>query len=117
MRKSTVLRMLAGLEDISHGEIIINNKVINQIPPKDRDVAGFSKLCYLSTHDGFDNIAFSLKLRKFSKKEIKSKVEKTASMLGLSDYLNRKPKTLSGGQRQRIAMGRAIAKKTINLSF
>ena len=58
----------------------------------------------------FDNIAFSLKLRKFSKKEIKSKVEKTASMLGLSDYLNRKPKTLSGGQRQRIAMGRAIVR-------
>ena len=109
--KSTVLRMLAGLEDISHGEIIINNKVINQIPPKDRDVAMVFQNYAIYPHmTVFDNIAFSLKLRKFSKKEIKSKVEKTASMLGLSDYLNRKPKTLSGGQRQRIAMGRAIVR-------
>ena len=109
--KSTVLRMLAGLEDISQGEIIINNKVINQIPPKDRDIAMVFQNYAIYPHmTVFDNIAFSLKLRKFSKKEIKSKVEKTASMLGLSDYLNRKPKTLSGGQRQRIAMGRAIVR-------
>ena len=109
--KSTLLRMLAGLEEISSGEILINDKVVNHIPPKDRDVAMVFQNYALYPHMSvFDNIAFSLKLRRTPKNEIRKRVEKTANTLGLSDLLKRKPKTLSGGQRQRIAMGRAIVR-------
>ena len=116
--KSTVLRMLAGLEDISSGEVRIDNRIINHIPPKDRDIAMVFQNYALYPHMSvFDNIAFSLKLRKIPKNEIKLRVEKTAATLGLSELLNRKPKTLSGGQRQRIAMGRAIVRDPLVYLF
>jgi multiple sugar transport system ATP-binding protein len=116
--KSTVLRMLAGLEDISSGEVRIDNRIINHIPPKDRDIAMVFQNYALYPHMSvFDNIAFSLKLRKIPKNEIKQRVEKTAATLGLSELLNRKPKTLSGGQRQRIAMGRAIVRDPLVYLF
>ena len=110
--KSTVLRMLAGLEDISSGEVRIDDVVINQVAPKDRDIAMVFQNYAIYPHmTVFDNIAFSLKLRKVSKDEIKNRVERTAGTLGLKHLLDRKPKTLSGGQRQRIAMGRAIVRE------
>ena len=110
--KSTVLRMLAGLEDISSGEISVNDVVVNQVAPKDRDIAMVFQNYAIYPHmTVFDNIAFSLKLRKISKNEIKTRVERTAETLGLKELLDRKPKTLSGGQRQRIAMGRAIVRE------
>ncbi|MFL2876735.1 MAG: ABC transporter ATP-binding protein [Pontiellaceae bacterium] len=110
--KSTVLRMLAGLEDISSGEISVDDVVINQVAPKDRDIAMVFQNYAIYPHmTVFDNIAFSLKLRKVSKDEIKNRVERTAETLGLKHLLGRKPKTLSGGQRQRIAMGRAIVRE------
>ena len=110
--KSTVLRMLAGLEDISSGEISVDDVVINQVAPKDRDIAMVFQNYAIYPHmTVFDNIAFSLKLRKVSKDEIKNRVERTAETLGLKHLLDRKPKTLSGGQRQRIAMGRAIVRE------
>ena len=94
--KSTLLRMLAGLEEISSGEILINDKVVNHIPPKDRDVAMVFQNYALYPHMSvFDNIAFSLKLRRTPKNEIRKRVETTANTLGLSDLLKRKPKTLS----------------------
>ena len=116
--KSTVLRMLAGLEDISSGEVRIDDRIINHIPPKDRDIAMVFQNYALYPHMSvFDNIAFSLKLRKIPKNEIKQRVEKTAATLGLSELLKRKPKTLSGGQRQRIAMGRAIVRDPLVYLF
>ena len=110
--KSTTLRMIAGLEEITSGEITINGKVINDISPKDRDIAMVFQNYALYPHmTVFENIAFGLKLRKFSKVEIKERVTEAAKVLDLVEFLDRKPKTLSGGQRQRVAVGRAIVRK------
>ena len=109
--KSTILRMIAGLEDISGGEIIIGDKVVNTLHPKDRDIAFVFQNYALYPHMSvYDNMAFGLKMRKYKKAEIKQKVEEAAEILGLKSYLNRKPKQLSGGQRQRVALGRAIVR-------
>jgi len=110
--KSTLLRMIAGLEDISSGEIYIENKKVNEVPPKDRDIAMVFQNYALYPHmTVFQNMAFGLKLRKFSAKEIEKRVTDAADILGISQLLNRKPKALSGGQRQRVAVGRAIVRK------
>ena len=110
--KSTILRMIAGLEDISNGEILIDDKVVNKLHPKDRDVAFVFQNYALYPHmTVFENMAFGLKMRKVKPTEIKQKVESTAETLGLTPYLNRKPKQLSGGQRQRLAIARAMLKK------
>lgn len=110
--KSTTLRMIAGLENISSGEIYIDGRLVNDIPPKDRDIAMVFQNYALYPHmTVYDNMAFGLKLRKFSKGEIKKRVFETAGILGLEDLLQRKPKSLSGGQRQRVAVGRAIVRQ------
>ena len=111
--KSTMLRMIAGLEDISDGELIINGKKVNDVEPKNRDIAMVFQNYALYPHmTVFDNIAFGLKIKKVPKKEIAEKVQEAAEILGLSELLNRKPKELSGGQRQRVALGRAIVKQS-----
>lgn len=110
--KSTTLRMIAGLEEISAGSIAIDGKVVNQVLPKDRDIAMVFQNYALYPHMSvYENMAFGLKLRKFPKAEIQARVGEAASMLGLEPYLDRKPKALSGGQRQRVAVGRAIVRK------
>lgn len=110
--KSTTLRMIAGLEEINEGEIYIDGKLVNDIPPKDRDIAMVFQNYALYPHmTVFDNMAFGLKLRKFSKEEIKERVDYAAKILEIEELLNRKPKQLSGGQRQRVAVGRAIVRK------
>ncbi len=110
--KSTTLRMIAGLEEITSGELFIDGKLVNDISPKDRDIAMVFQNYALYPHMSvFENMAFGLKLRKFKKDEIKERVNEAAKILGLEDYLNRKPKALSGGQRQRVAVGRAIVRK------
>ncbi|OJG77676.1 ABC transporter ATP-binding protein [Enterococcus pallens] len=109
--KSTTLRMIAGLEDITEGELSIDGKVMNEVAPKDRDIAMVFQNYALYPHmTVFDNMAFGLKLRKYSKEKIKDRVENAAAILGLTDYLSRKPAALSGGQRQRVALGRAIVR-------
>ena len=109
--KSTTLRMIAGLEDISKGELYIGDTLANDVAPKDRDIAMVFQNYALYPHmTVYDNMAFGLKLRKFSKEEIKRRVEEAARILGIEQYLDRKPKALSGGQRQRVAMGRAIVR-------
>jgi multiple sugar transport system ATP-binding protein len=110
--KSTTLRMVAGLEEISQGNIFIDNVLVNDIPPKDRDIAMVFQNYALYPHmTVFENMAFGLKLRKFRKDEIKARVEEAAEILDLQDLLDRRPKELSGGQRQRVAVGRAIVRK------
>ncbi|MGD9900770.1 MAG: ABC transporter ATP-binding protein [Calditrichaceae bacterium] len=110
--KSTLLRMIAGLEEISDGEILISDKIVNDIPPKDRNIAMVFQNYALYPHmTVFDNMAFGLKLRKFSEEQIKKRVSEAAELLGIKEYLDRKPKALSGGQRQRVAVGRAIVRK------
>jgi multiple sugar transport system ATP-binding protein len=110
--KSTALRMIAGLEDISGGEIAIGEKVVNHLPPKDRDIAMVFQNYALYPHMTVEeNLAFGLKLRKMPKAEIQKRVGDAAKMLGLETYLKRKPAALSGGQRQRVAMGRAIVRE------
>jgi len=110
--KSTTLRMIAGLEEISGGSIAIDERVVNNVLPKDRDIAMVFQNYALYPHMSvYDNMAFGLKLRKFSRAEIDSRVREAAAMLGLETYLDRKPKALSGGQRQRVAVGRAIVRK------
>ncbi|MDQ8202882.1 sn-glycerol-3-phosphate ABC transporter ATP-binding protein UgpC [Pelagicoccus sp. SDUM812003] len=110
--KSTTLRMIAGLEDITSGEISIDGNLINDVPPKDRDIAMVFQNYALYPHMSvFENMAFGLKLRKFSKQQIKRRVDEAARILGIEDLLHRKPKELSGGQRQRVAVGRAIVRK------
>jgi len=110
--KSTTLRMIAGLEEISEGEIYIDGKLINEVSPKDRDIAMVFQNYALYPHmTVYENMAFGLKLRKFSKEEIKQRVSDAAKILDLEEYLERKPKALSGGQRQRVAVGRAIVRK------
>ena len=109
--KSTTLRMIAGLEEISEGKLYIDGKEMNDVPPKDRDIAMVFQNYALYPHMSvYDNMAFGLKLRKVDKAEIDRKVREAAKQLGLEPYLERKPKALSGGQRQRVAVGRAIVR-------
>ena len=110
--KSTTLRMIAGLEEITEGELYIDNKLINNIPPKDRDIAMVFQSYALYPHmTVYDNMAFGLKLRKTPKKEIEKRVKEAAKVLSIDKLLERKPKALSGGERQRVAMGRAIVRE------
>jgi len=110
--KSTLLRMVAGLEEITSGEIRIDGKVVNNVAPKDRDIAMVFQNYALYPHMSvYENMAFGLKLRKYPKVEIKERVQDAAEILGIRDFLDRKPKALSGGQRQRVALGRAIVRK------
>jgi multiple sugar transport system ATP-binding protein len=109
--KSTTLRMIAGLEEISKGDFSIDGKRVNDVAPKDRDIAMVFQNYALYPHMSvYDNMAFGLKLRKFDKKEIDRRVQEAAKILGLEALLDRKPKALSGGQRQRVALGRAIVR-------
>ncbi|HOP57731.1 MAG TPA: sn-glycerol-3-phosphate ABC transporter ATP-binding protein UgpC [Bacillota bacterium] len=109
--KSTTLRMVAGLEEITNGELYINDILVNDVAPKDRDIAMVFQSYALYPHmTVYDNMAFGLKLRKMPKMEIEEKVKNAAAILGLEGYLDRKPKALSGGQRQRVALGRAIVR-------
>jgi multiple sugar transport system ATP-binding protein len=109
--KSTTLRMVAGLEEISDGTISIGDRVVNEVAPKDRNIAMVFQNYALYPHmDVFTNMAFGLKLRKFPKDQIKQRVDKAADILGITNLLERKPKQLSGGQRQRVAVGRAIVR-------
>lgn len=110
--KSTTLRMIAGLEEITSGEILIDGRVVNHIHPKDRDIAMVFQNYALYPHMSvYENMAFGLKLRHFSRAEIRSRVKEAADILNLGSYLERKPGALSGGQRQRVAVGRAIVRK------
>jgi multiple sugar transport system ATP-binding protein len=110
--KSTVLRMVAGLEDISEGQVRIGDRVVNDVAPKDRDVAMVFQNYALYPHMSvFENMAFGLRRRKVAETEVKRKVEETAEVLGLSGYLQRRPRELSGGERQRVALGRAMVRK------
>ncbi len=109
--KSTTLRMIAGLEDISEGELWIGDRLVNDIPPKDRDIAMVFQSYALYPHmNVYENMAFGLKLRKFPKAEIDERVKEAARILDIEHLLDRKPKALSGGQRQRVALGRAIVR-------
>ncbi|MGQ0579591.1 MAG: ABC transporter ATP-binding protein [Betaproteobacteria bacterium] len=109
--KSTLLRMIAGLEEISEGEIMIGDRIVNDVPPKQRDIAMVFQNYALYPHmKVFDNMAFSMKLAGRSSEEMRRRVDKAAQILGLTDYLDRYPRQLSGGQRQRVAMGRAIVR-------
>jgi len=109
--KSTTLRMIAGLEEITSGEIQIGNRVVNDLPPKDRDIAMVFQNYALYPHmTVYDNMAFGLKMRKFPKAEIQKRVQDAAEILGIQELLKRKPRQLSGGQRQRVAVGRAIVR-------
>jgi len=109
--KSTTLRMVAGLEEITAGEIAIGDRVVNDLPPKDRDIAMVFQNYALYPHmTVYDNMAFGLKMRKFPKVEIQKRVRDAAEILGIQDLLKRKPRQLSGGQRQRVAVGRAIVR-------
>jgi len=110
--KSTTLRMVAGLEEITEGTITIGDTVVNDVPPKDRDIAMVFQNYALYPHmDVYNNMAFGLKLRKFPKNEIDQRVKEAAKLLGIENLLDRKPKALSGGQRQRVAVGRAIVRE------
>jgi multiple sugar transport system ATP-binding protein len=110
--KSTALRLLAGLEEISEGHIRIGDRVVNDVPPKDRDIAMVFQSYALYPHMSvFDNMAFGLKLRKLAKNEIQRRVQEAAEILGIEVLLERKPRQLSGGQRQRVAVGRAIVRE------
>lgn len=110
--KTTTLRMIAGLEDITKGDLLIDGVIVNDVLPKNRDIAMVFQNYALYPHmTVFENMAFGLKLRKIPKQEIQTRVNEAAAILGLNEYLNRKPKALSGGQRQRVALGRAIVRK------
>jgi len=110
--KTTTLRIIAGLEEASAGEIYIGDKLVNDVQPKDRDIAMVFQNYALYPHmDVYNNMAIGLKLRKFPKREIDQRVQETAKILGIENLLKRRPKQLSGGQRQRVAVGRAIVKK------
>lgn len=110
--KSTTLRMVAGLEDISSGDLLIDGKRVNDVPPKDRDIAMVFQNYALYPHMSvYDNMAFGLKIRKFPKEDIEQRVREAAKILDIEELLERKPKALSGGQRQRVAVGRAIVRQ------
>jgi multiple sugar transport system ATP-binding protein len=116
--KSTLLRMIAGLEEATNGEIWIANKLVNHVPPKDRDIAMVFQNYALYPHmTVFDNMAFGLRLRSYSKREIDRRVRDAANILGIESLLSRKPKELSGGERQRVAVGRAIVRKPLVFLF
>jgi len=116
--KSTTLRMIAGLEEISEGNIYIGNKLVNHVPAKDRDIAMVFQNYALYPHmTVFENMAFGLKLRKYPKSEILQRVNDAAEVLGIKHLLNRKPKEISGGERQRVAVGRAIVRKPMVFLF
>ncbi|MDB5328349.1 MAG: putative transporter ATP-binding protein [Phycisphaerales bacterium] len=116
--KSTTLRMIAGLEEISEGTLKIGDKVVNDVPPKDRDIAMVFQNYALYPHmTVYNNMAFGLKLRKFPKKEIDARVKEAAQILDITHLLERKPKALSGGQRQRVAVGRAIVREPAAFLF
>src|SRR3984893_12079137 len=107
--KSTTLRMIAGLEEATSGEIYIGDRMVNDVPPKDRDIAMvFQNYALYPLMTVFENMSFGLKLRKYPKAEIKKRVTDAAGILGIEELLDRKPKALSGGQRQRVAVGRAM---------
>ena len=109
--KTTTLRMVAGLESITSGNISIDEKVVNELPPMDRDIAMVFQNYALYPHMSvYDNMAFGLKMRKFDKPEIAKRVKEAAEILGIQELLKRKPRQLSGGQRQRVALGRAIVR-------
>jgi len=109
--KSTTLRMIAGLEEVTSGDIFIGGELVNDLPPKDRDIAMVFQNYALYPHmTAYENMSFGLRLRKFSKQEIRARVENAARILDITDLLDRRPKALSGGQRQRVAMGRAIVR-------
>src|SRR6185437_12442122 len=109
--KTTTLRMVAGLESISSGQVLIGNTVVNQLAPMDRDIAMVFQNYALYPHMSvYDNMAFGLKMRKFERDEIRKRVQEAAEILGIQDLLRRKPRQLSGGQRQRVALGRAIVR-------
>src|SRR4051794_15635795 len=110
--KTTALRMVAGLEDITEGQLRIGERVVNHVPSRDRDIAMVFQSYALYPHlSVYENIAFGLRLKKVPKDEVARRVQQTARLLGLEDHLKRKPKALSGGQRQRVAMGRAIVRQ------
>jgi multiple sugar transport system ATP-binding protein len=110
--KSTILRMIAGLEEISEGSLYIDQKVVNDLPPKDRDIAIVFQNYALYPHmTAYENLAFGLKIRKMDKKSIHERVQKAAAILEIEDLLDRKPKAMSGGQNQRVAIGRAIVRE------
>jgi multiple sugar transport system ATP-binding protein len=110
--KTTSLRLLAGLEEISDGNIYIGDRLVNDVAPKDRDIAMVFQSYALYPHMSvYDNMAFGLKLRKTPRAEIDRRVKESASILGIEELLDRKPKQLSGGQRQRVALGRAIVRE------
>src|SRR5687767_5905932 len=110
--KSTLLRMVAGLETITAGEIVIGDRVVNNLEPKDRDIAMVFQNYALYPHMSvYDNMAYGLRIRKLSKEEIDARVQNAAAILELKKFLDRKPRALSGGQRQRVAMGRAIVRE------
>ena len=116
--KSTTLRIIAGLEEATEGKVYIGNKMVNNLPPKDRNIAMVFQNYALYPHmDVYNNMAFGLKLRKYHKDEIQSRVKEAAGILGLSKLLKRKPRELSGGQRQRVAVGRAIVRKPLAFLF
>src|SRR6266853_847907 len=109
--KTTTLRMVAGLESITSGQVLIGDRVVNELPPMDRDIAMVFQNYALYPHMSvYDNMAFGLKMRRFSRGEIELRVQEAAEILGIEDYLRRKPRQLSGGQRQRVALGRAIVR-------
>src|SRR5918997_107030 len=110
--KSTALRMIAGLEDITSGKVFIGDQVVNDLPPRQREIAMVFQNYALYPHMNVrENMAFPLKLRKLDKDEISRRVQEAASILGIENFLDRKPKALSGGQRQRVALGRAIVRE------
>src|SRR5512136_257232 len=110
--KTTALRCLAGLEEVTEGKIYIGDRLVNDVPPKDRDIAMVFQNYALYPHMNVrDNLGFGLKMRKFPRSEIDQRVEEAADILGIHELLDRKPKQLSGGQRQRVAVGRAIVRK------
>ena len=116
--KSTTLRMIAGLEKVSEGEIWIGNKIVNDIPAKDRDIAMVFQNYALYPHMSvYENMSFALRLRRFPKSEIDARVKEAAEILGIIKLLNRRPRELSGGQRQRVAVGRAIVRKPMVFLF
>src|SRR6202167_3437859 len=109
--KTTTLRMVAGLESITSGDVLIGDTIVNELPPMDRDIAMVFQNYALYPHMSvYDNMAFGLKMRKFDKPEIAKRVQEAAEILGIQGLLHRKPRQLSGGQRQRVALGRAIVR-------
>jgi len=116
--KSTTLRMVAGLEEVTSGEIYIGNQMVNDVPPKDRNIAMVFQNYALYPHmNVYENMAFGLKLRRYTRSQIKERVEEAARILGIKPLLERKPKELSGGEKQRVAVGRAIVRKPLVFLF